>query len=90
MNSDALGPEGGFGGGLLFYANTDVNIYDAVIAFNCADTYGGGLFAQASDLNVSNSTFFKNEISPGRSKSISSSYGAAIFMAPKIQAVLPF
>ncbi|MFC2054634.1 hypothetical protein ACFLV7_10135 [Chloroflexota bacterium] len=89
MNSDAVGPEEGFGGGILFYPLTKINIDNAIIAFNSADKYGGGLFAQASDLNVSNSTFFKNEISPGQSESISTSYGAAIFTAPEDSSSTP-
>jgi predicted outer membrane repeat protein len=83
MNSDALGPYGGIGGGITIYAGTLATIRRSVIAYNKADTYGGGLMAQGAQILVDDSLFFGNEVSPGTSEPDYQSYGAAAFTTPE-------
>ncbi len=89
MNSDATGPEGGVGGGIAVYPNTDIHIQSSIFASNTSDTFGGALFAQASSIEVTNSIFQENEISPLQSEPGNSSYGAAIFTAPEDPTNIP-
>lgn len=81
MRSDASGNDGQ-GGGFLFANNTLANLVDITVAGNSAEKFGGGLLAQGSEIHLSDSQFFENEISPGVSEPILQSYGAAIFTAP--------
>ena len=83
MNSDARGPHGGTGGGIAIYAGTTATVRRSVVAFNTADTYGGGLFAQGAEIQVDDATFLSNEISPGSAEPDYLSYGAAIFTTPE-------
>ena len=81
MNSDASGPKGQ-GGGLMFLNQSLGWLTNVTIAKNKATLYGGGLFVQGSEIHVTKSRFFENEISPGTNEPSSQSYGAAIFAAP--------
>ena len=82
MNCDARGPRGGIGGGVILYAGTIANFNRSVFAFNTADTFGGAIFAQGAQINITDSVFYKNEMSPGVNESEQVSFGAAIFASP--------
>lgn len=82
MNCDAKGPRGGYGGGMIVYANTNVNILRSTFANNTADTYGGGISITGSQLNIDSTLFLKNDVSPGVTENPNYSYGAAIFSSP--------
>ena len=79
---DARGAMGGFGGALISYSQTNVNILRSVIASNSADTFGGALAIIGSQLNISDTLFFMNDVSPGVVEVPFYSYGAAIYSSP--------
>ncbi|MDP1624402.1 MAG: hypothetical protein Q8L64_01395 [bacterium] len=78
MRSDALGQ--GIAGGVAALYNSNANISRTVFAYNTAGQFGGGLFMQGSTVQVDNSRFYGNEVSPGVIEAVAQSYGAAIFM----------
>jgi hypothetical protein len=82
LNCDARGPRGGIGGGVILYVGTVANFNRSVFAFNTADTFGGAIFAQGAQINISDSVFYKNEMSPGVNETEQVSFGAAIFASP--------
>lgn len=82
LNSDAVGSEGGYGGGMLIYM-ANASIDGLVAAYNTADTYGGALFIKGSNIDIAGSTFMGNVFSPGISEPEYQSYGAAIFASPE-------
>lgn len=49
---------------------------------NSAEKYGGALFVQGSEIYLSQCVLAENEISPGVTEDLYSSYGAAIFTTP--------
>jgi hypothetical protein len=81
MNSSSAGGTA-MGGGVLVCWNSTAVIRRTTFAYNTAGSIGGGLYVQGSTINVSDSTFFGNEISPGVNEPDYSSYGAAIYTEP--------
>jgi hypothetical protein len=77
MRSDALGP--GMAGGVAAIYQSDANISGTTFAYNTAGQFGGGLFIQGSNVNIDNSKFYGNEVSPGVAEQEAVSFGAAIF-----------
>lgn len=88
LNSDASGPSGGVGGGIIFYSNTLGEISRTTFANNSADTFGGGIYSIETELSISDSIFLGNEISPGVLERESESYGAALFTTPGTSGVV--
>jgi len=82
LNCDATNAAGGFGGGMIAYARTNVNILRSVFAYNSTDSYGGAISIFGSQLNITGSLFYHNEVSPGLNESENYSYGAALFSGP--------
>jgi len=70
-----------YGGGIAMLKSS-ANLTNCTIAGNTAVSYGAGIFAQGSDLNINGGALVNNEISPGVSESATQSFGAAIFTAP--------
>jgi hypothetical protein len=81
MDSDALG-DSASGGGVVILFNSVANITRSTFAHNTSGSYGGGIFVQGSEINLSDSNLFGNEVSPGVSETDSHSYGAALFTTP--------
>ena len=82
LNCDALGPLGGSGGGMIVYPRTNVEILRSVFAHNSSETYGGAISIIGSELNITDSLFYMNEVSPGSRENPSYSYGAALYTSP--------
>ncbi len=82
MNCDARGENGGFGGGLIAFADTKLTINRTAFANNTADYNGGAISAIGAQLNIDNGTFYKNDISPGYTEPEGNSQGAAIYTSP--------
>ncbi len=72
---------GGIGGGITIYPNTQVDIRRSVIAYNSADTWGGGLSAIGSQVDISDSIFYANDVSPGIQENENYSPGAAAYVS---------
>lgn len=88
LNSDARG-EGSGGGGIAIREESVARIARTAFANNSAERWGGGLFVTGSDLDVRDSRFFGNHVSPGVSEPVSQSRGAAILTIPRMNAARP-
>jgi predicted outer membrane repeat protein len=73
LNSDALGTSNSSGGGMTILNQTLVNISGSTFSQNSTQMYGGAIFAQGSELNLSSCNLIEN--------SNSNQYGSAIFAA---------
>ena len=80
--SDAIGTNGSAGGGIAILNQSDATVSNTTIARNTAEVFGAGMFVQGSASSISNCNFIENEISPGVSETVGSSFGAAIFTSP--------
>lgn len=74
MNSDAIGSSNSSGGGLSILNQSVANVTGSTFAHNSTQYFGGAIFAQGSQLNVSSCNFMEN--------SNTSMYGSAIFSSP--------
>jgi hypothetical protein len=83
MDSNAL-DNNSSGGGVAILFNSVANITHSTFAHNTSGGYGGGIFVQGSEINLSDSNLFENEVSPGVAESDSHSYGAALFITPDV------
>jgi hypothetical protein len=81
LASDARGTVG-TGGGVALVRETNAVINRTTFARNSAERWGGALFASGSALQIADSRFLDNEISPGTSEPASQSRGAAMFTMP--------
>ncbi len=88
MDSNALGNYAS-GGGVVILFNSVANITHSTFAHNKSGSYGGGIFVQGSEINLSDSNLFENEVSPGVAETDSHSYGAALFTTPDDSRKLP-
>jgi len=77
VNSDAIGNQGS-GGGMAILEQTVANITNTTIVHNSAGLYGGGVFVQGSEINLSNSTLAENVLTTV-GPNAGMSFGAAIF-----------
>jgi predicted outer membrane repeat protein len=73
INSDATGSSKSSGGGLAILNQSLANISGLTFSRNSTDKYGGAIFAQGSELNLSNCNLIEN--------SNPTQYGSAIFAA---------
>ena len=80
LQSDALGSSSSGGAGRMTSESLGT-IANATFARNSAVLFGGALYLQGSDVDVADSRFVWNEISPGILETIGSSFGAALFTA---------
>ncbi|MES1244089.1 MAG: right-handed parallel beta-helix repeat-containing protein [Acidobacteriota bacterium] len=81
LDCDARGTVG-TGGGMAIGRESNAVIVRSAFARNSAERWGGAIFVSGSTLQVGESYFFSNEISPGDNESINESRGAAIFTMP--------
>jgi hypothetical protein len=88
MDSNALGANAS-GGGVVILFHSVANITRSTFAHNTSGSYGGGIFVQGSEINLSESNLFENEVSPGVAETDSHSYGAALFTTPDDSRKLP-
>jgi predicted outer membrane repeat protein len=84
LNASGTSPTGNYaaGGAVSAFNQSLLTITGSTFAQNSASKYGGAIFIQGASLELSNNTFFANEISPGVAEPDYESYGAAIFSAP--------
>ena len=86
MNSDAVGipsADNSSGGGLAVLAQSSATVEHTAFAHDTAGEYGGAAFFQGAQVDVEDSAFVSNELSPGVSEPCwPSSTGAALFVAP--------
>lgn len=68
-----------FGGAMRIAVETSGQIVSSTFARNSAESFGGALLIQGSDVDITGCEFYENEISPGTSESVGASFGAAIF-----------
>lgn len=71
INSDALGSSNSSGGGLTLLNQSLVTISGSTFAHNSTQRFGGAIFSQGSQLNISSSNLIEN-VNP-------SPYGSALF-----------
>jgi hypothetical protein len=82
-NSDALGSDATSGGGIALTSHTRAVLSRATLAGNRSMRFGGALFAQGAHLEITDSAFLDNELSPGVEEPCwPASTGAAAFVAP--------
>ncbi|HSL84973.1 MAG TPA: hypothetical protein VLF66_19515, partial [Thermoanaerobaculia bacterium] len=74
--------DGSSGGALALNQETLATVSATSFAGNRAETRGGALNAQGSELAVDGARFIENEVSPGVSETPSQSRGAAIHTSP--------
>lgn len=79
VESDAQDASGGSGGGMAILNQSTASLQRVAFGKNSAGQYGGGLFVQGSELQLSDSLMVGNEVSPGTTEAESVSYGASIF-----------
>ena len=72
LSSDASGG-GGYGGALAAIDQSDMSVISTLIGKNSATMYGGAVFGQGSNINLSNTSMLLN--------TVGSSYGSAVFAA---------
>jgi len=85
VDCDAFGVPGSdnsSGGGLALFTGSQAALRGVTFAGNTAGAFGGALFAQGADLEVTQSAFLGNELSPGVAEACFASTGAALFIAP--------
>jgi predicted outer membrane repeat protein len=81
LDSDARGASGS-GGGMAVGRESNAVIVRTTFARNTAQRWGGALYLNGSTVQIGESNFFNNEVSPGVNESINDSRGAAIFSIP--------
>lgn len=81
IDSDARGTAGS-GGGMAVGRESNVVITRTTFARNSAQRWGGALYVNGSVVQIGESNFFNNEVSPGTNEPINESRGAAIFSMP--------
>ncbi len=81
LRSYAMGVNG-TGGAARVVNRSRATFSDSTFGLNSADQFGGALMVQASEVDVDDCRFFRNEISPGVNEPQSASFGAAIFAGP--------
>jgi hypothetical protein len=81
LDSDARGASGS-GGGMAIGRESNAVITRTTFARNSAQRWGGALYVNGSNVQITESSFLNNEVSPGVSESASDSRGAAIFSIP--------
>ncbi|OGO39230.1 MAG: hypothetical protein A2W35_07615 [Chloroflexi bacterium RBG_16_57_11] len=72
------GTSGSSGGGIIIFDNSPSTIRRTTFAKNAADNEGGALFVIGTSIDVVDSIFIGNEVSPGVSENELNSAGAAI------------
>ncbi|MEM9553435.1 MAG: right-handed parallel beta-helix repeat-containing protein [Acidobacteriota bacterium] len=80
VGCDASGPSSQ-GGALRLVTKSVANVTGTTFASNTSEQFGGAIYSQGSDLDVTSSKFFGNEVSPGVSEGVNASFGAAIYSA---------
>lgn len=80
--ADALGATNSSGGGMAILNQTAATITNSTFVRNTSQMFGAGIFIQGSTVTMTGGSLIVNEISPGVSEPISTSYGAAIFASP--------
>ena len=88
VNSDARG-EGAGGGGVALRQESTATILRSAFAGNSGARWGGAVWARGSHLEVRDSRFIRNEVSPGESEPVNVSRGAAILTIPFTSATRP-
>jgi len=88
LASDARG-DGAGGGAVMVRQESTATFLRTSFAGNSAERWGGALFVRGSNLEVTDSRFYRNEVSPGVSEPIGDSRGAAIFTIPFTNAARP-
>lgn len=83
--SDAKGVNYSSGGGFSIIDQSIASISNTIFGRNTVDLFGAALFIQGANINVTGSTFVRNEIKPGSQEPLLQSYGAAIFSSPENQ-----
>jgi len=81
LGSDAFGASSTGGAGRIT-SDSVANLLRLTVAGNSAVFIGGGLYIEGTDLDLADSWFFRNEISPGVNEGEASSNGAALFTNP--------
>lgn len=81
LDSDARGASGS-GGGMAIGRESNAVIVRTTFARNTAQRWGGALYVNGSTVQIGESQFLNNEVSPGVFESINDSRGAAIFTIP--------
>ncbi len=82
-NSEALGSDNTSGGGMALTSHTRAALTRTTFAGNRSVRFGGALFAQGAHLEVTDSAFLGNELSPGVEEPCwPSSTGSALFITP--------
>lgn len=81
VRSDALGTSSTGGAGRIT-SDSIATLSGVTVALDTAVFIGAGLYLEGSDATVTDSQFFRNDISPGVSEGEASSNGAAIFTGP--------
>ncbi|MEM9292317.1 MAG: right-handed parallel beta-helix repeat-containing protein [Acidobacteriota bacterium] len=82
LDSEARG-SGAAGGGVAVLGNSRAVVEQSTFSNNRAERFGAGLWVNTSNIQVVNSLFLANEISPGVSETVGESRGAAIFTIPQ-------
>lgn len=82
-NSDALGSDNASGGAVALASHTRAVLTRTTLAGNSSARFGGALFAQGAHLEITDSAFLANELSPGVEEPCwPSSTGSALFVSP--------
>ncbi len=80
---------GAVGGGLAVFEESSGRVVRTTFAGNSAEQSGGGFFWSGSNMEVSESFFIGNEVSPGVAEPIATSRGAGLLTTPRNPAALP-
>jgi hypothetical protein len=88
LASDARG-NGAGAGAVMVRQESNAAFLRTSFAGNSAERWGGALFVRGSNLEVTDSRFYGNAVSPGFSESIGDSRGAALFTIPFTSAARP-
>lgn len=82
-NSDASGDDNASGGAIALTSHTRAVLTRTTLAGNRSARFGGALFAQGAHLEITDSAFLANELSPGVDEPCwPSSTGSALFVTP--------
>ncbi|MEM8963738.1 MAG: hypothetical protein AAGD38_19805 [Acidobacteriota bacterium] len=81
ISNSATETDGGdtFGGALRIVNDSDAVVADSTFADNVAERFGGAISAQGVNVDIRDSQFILNEISPGVVEPVNQSNGAAIY-----------
>ncbi len=88
LSSNALSA-GAVGGGLAVFQESSGRVLRTTFAGNKAGFSGGGFFWSGSNLEVADSVFIGNEVSPGVAEPVSQSRGAGLLTTPRNPAAQP-